>query len=296
MNRFSKVKRPSGSWGPERRLEFVDFRLQWDGRLNRADLIEHFGISVPQASADIAKYTELAPKNLEYDRSERVYVAAASFRPFFASSSTERFLSDLLARESGHPPANLSYVGWAPPSAIAGTPARAVPPDVLVTFVQAIRSRQTVRALYQSMSRPEPAWREVSPHGIGHDGFRWHVRAYCETRRAFRDFVFARVLEVEPGRESSMDPANDVAWSSTVPLVLIPSPGLSASRRKVVELDYAMVDGRLTLECRQAMLYYSLQRLGLSRDGELKPEAQQIALENAKEVSQVLKGLAKSYD
>jgi len=295
-DRMSNVKRPSGSWGPERRLEFVDFRLQWDGRLNRADLIEHFGISVPQASADIAKYTELAPKNLEYDRSERAYVAAASFRPFFASSSTERFLSDLLARESWHPPTNSSYVGWAPPIAIAGTPARAVPPDVLVTFVRAIRSRQTVHALYQSMSRPEPAWREVSPHGIGHDGFRWHARAYCETRRAFRDFVFARVLEVKAGRDSNMDPANDVAWTSTVFLVLVPNPGLSASRRKVVELDYAMVDSRVTLECRQAMLYYSLQRLGLSRDGELKPEAQQIALENAKEVKKVLEGLAKSYD
>lgn len=296
QNRLSGVKRPSGPWGPERRLEFVDFRLQWDGRLNRADLIEHFGISVPQASADIAKYMEIAPKNLVYDRSERVYVATANFRPAFTASSVERFLSELLARETGYLPTKASYIGWSPPIAIAGTPARTVSPQVLVAFVRAIRAKQTVQALYQSMSRSEPVWREVSPHAIGHDGFRWHARAFCETRRTFRDFVFARVLEVKPGRDSAIDPAADVAWTSTTPLVITPNPGLSTSKRKVVELDYGMEGGRITLECRQAMLYYSLQRLGLSRDGQLRPEAQQIALENAEEVRKILEGLARSYD
>ena len=75
----SERRRGSGPWGPERRLEFIDFRLQWDGRLNRSDLMEHFGISVPQASADIAAYAELAPDNLVYDRSARVYVASSGF-------------------------------------------------------------------------------------------------------------------------------------------------------------------------------------------------------------------------
>lgn len=293
---LTKVKRPSGPWGQERRLEFVDFRLQWDGRLNRVDLIEHFGISVPQASLDIAKYIELAPKNLVYDRSERLYVAAADFRPVYSSSSAARFLSDLLARESGYLASEASYVGWAPPVAVAGTPARTVTADVLVAVVRAIRARQTMHVLYQSMSRPEPTWREVSPHALGHDGFRWHLRAFCHARKAFRDFVFARVLEVKPGRDSDVDAASDVAWSTMLPLILIPNPKLSASKRRVVELDYAMVDGRVTLQVRQAMLYYSLQRLGLSRDGELRPEAQQIALENSTEVQQVLEGLAKNYD
>ena len=37
-------------WGVERRLEFIEFRLFWEGGVNRADLIEMFGVSVPQAS------------------------------------------------------------------------------------------------------------------------------------------------------------------------------------------------------------------------------------------------------
>ena len=57
-----------------------------------------------------------------------------------------------------------------------------------------------------------------------------------------------------------------------------------------------MVGGEAVLETREAMLYYALQRLGLSRDGDLRPEAQQIALKNVAEVRSVVERLAKSYD
>ena len=136
----------------------------------------------------------------------------------------------------------------------------------------------------------------VVPHAVGHDGFRWHARAFCHSRKAFRDFVFARVLEVQVGEATSVRPEDDAAWTNTLSLVLVPNPSLSASRRKVVELDYAMVGGETVLETREAMLYYALQRLGLSRDGELRPEAQQIALKNIADVRAVIERLAKSYD
>lgn len=289
-------RRASGPWGLERRLEFIDFRLQWDGRLNRSDLMEHFGISVPQASADIAAYSERAPSNLVYDRSARVYVASYDFDPVFPTTSAEHYLNDLLALTSSVLPPESSFVGWSPPVAMAASPARSVPHAILVSVVRAIRSRSAVQVLYQSMSRPEPSWRQISPHALGHDGFRWHVRAFCHARGAFRDFVFARALEVREAEPTQVQPEEDVAWHSLVKLVLEPNSGLSASKRRVVELDYAMSNGQVVLEIRRAMLYYVLQRLGLSRDGELRPEAQQIQLKNAPEVRAILEGLAKSYD
>lgn len=292
----AQVTRPTGPWGQERRLEFIDFRLQWDGKLNRSDLIGHFGISVPQASADIASYLDLAPKNLKYDRSERVYVAASKFSPVFPSSGSEHYLRDLLSKASDALAAETSYLGWLPSVAVAGMPSRTVSESVLVAFIRAIRTGQSMGVLYQSMSRPEPSWRDVSPHGVGHDGFRWHARAYCHARQAFRDFVLARVLDVRPSDRPAAAPADDHAWTNSVRLVLVPAVGLSASKRKVVELDYAMTGGQAVLETREAMLYYALQRLGLSRDGELRPEAQQIALKNVAEVRAVVERLAKSYD
>jgi hypothetical protein len=103
-------------------------------------------------------------------------------------------------------------------------------------------------------------------------------------------------LEVREAGPTTAQSEDDVAWHTLVKLALEPNAGLSASKRKVVELDYAMTNGQVILETRQAMLYYVLQRLGLSRDGEVRPEAQQIQLKNASEVKTILEGLAKSYD
>ena len=193
----TKPNRTAGPWGPGRRLEFIDFRLQWEGQLNRSDLIEHFGISVPQASADIASYTDLAPANLAYDRSARVYVATPGFVPVFSTSTAEHYLNDLLALSTGVLDSGGSFVGWAPGVAIAASPTRAVSAKVLVSVVRAIRGQGDIEVLYQSMSRPDPIWRRISPHSLGHDGFRWHVRAFCHNRGAFRDFVFAPIVSIK---------------------------------------------------------------------------------------------------
>lgn len=289
--KFAKKAAPhrsAGPWGQERRLEFIDFRLRWDGRLNRADLMSHFGISVPQASADIARYTELAPANLTYDRSERVYVPGEDFEPLFPTSSAEHYLSDLLAVGSGVLSPESSYLGWIPPMALAGAPGRVASSENLSRSLKATRQRLVMRVLYQSMSRAEPGWRELSPHAVGHDGFRWHVRAFCHERGDFRDFVIARMLEVEVGESSTVDSTNDAAWTTMVRLILMPNPQLAEPKRRVIELDYGMMNGEAELECRQAVLYYILQRLGLNADVGVKPEAQQISLKNMDEVKRYL--------
>lgn len=43
-------------WGVEKRLEFIEFRLFWEGGINRADIMEQFGVSVPQASKDLSRF------------------------------------------------------------------------------------------------------------------------------------------------------------------------------------------------------------------------------------------------
>jgi hypothetical protein len=49
-----------------RRLEFIEFRLFWEGSINRADLVEAFGVSVPQASKDLTLYQERAPAHVPH--------------------------------------------------------------------------------------------------------------------------------------------------------------------------------------------------------------------------------------
>ena len=61
------------------RLRFIDFLLDHYGSFNRSAICDYFGLSVPQASLDIAAYIEAAPGNLEYDKSGKAYRATAGF-------------------------------------------------------------------------------------------------------------------------------------------------------------------------------------------------------------------------
>lgn len=54
-------------WGVERKLEFIEFRLFWEGYVNRGDIIDTFNVSVNQASTDLNRYLGLAPDNMSYD-------------------------------------------------------------------------------------------------------------------------------------------------------------------------------------------------------------------------------------
>lgn len=277
-------------WGQERRLEFIDFRLRWDGRLNRSDLIDFFGVSTPQASLDIARYSEVAPKNLVYDRSARVYLAGPEFKPVFITGNPSRYLNDLLATASGLVEQQASFIGWYPSVATVPAPGRVMSAETLVALLRAMREGAALRLVYQSMTSVEPSERVLSPHALAHDGFRWHVRAFCHLRQQFRDFVIARILRITGVEAGAVTPEEDAEWHTAVRLILAPHPGLAEGHRRVIELDYGMEGGEAVLECRQALLFYLLKHLGLESQGESRPEAQQIVLKNADEVARYRKG------
>ena len=71
-------------WGIEQRLEFIEFRLFWEGSINRSDIKDFFGVSVPQASKDLTLYQERAPGNIEYDTRAKRYVAKYTINPAIA--------------------------------------------------------------------------------------------------------------------------------------------------------------------------------------------------------------------
>ena len=93
-------------WGVGRRLEFIEFRLFWEGSINRADLVEAFGVSVPQASKDLTLYQERAPGNMEYDTRAKRYVAAEKFVLRFLEPDPYIYLSQLRSVAEGAVPAS----------------------------------------------------------------------------------------------------------------------------------------------------------------------------------------------
>ena len=284
---------PKGlSWGLESRLQFIDFRLRWERRINRMDLIEHFGISVPQASLDIAKYMELAPSNLTYDRSSRTYTAAPCFRPLYQRSSAQRYLAELLATKMGIVEPTASFIGSAPETDWAPSPWRTINEQTVEAVVRAIRQQESILVSYQSMTSLDESVRLLSPHALGNDGFRWHMRAFCHKRQRFSDFVLARILRIDGFEATQVDSNQDSHWQTVLTLVLAPHPDLPAAKKRVLELDYGMEDGEVKLPCRQAFLYYTLRRLGLHTKEAPDPLAQQITLKNRDEIQPYIDALA----
>lgn len=282
--------RQGARWGQERRLEFIDYRLRWDGQINRSSLTDFFGISVPQASLDITEYTKLAENNLEYDNRARIYRATDAFKPIFQSSSVERYLEDLL-RVAVQPEVPYgSFLGWQSP--VAGVPrlGRRLNADVVGEILRAIRETGYVEVTYQSMTDPEGGERNLSPHALVHDGNRWHARAYCHKRKGFRDFSLTRIKRCKYMGTDRERASEDTAWNTMVDVVLTAHPDLSLAQRRLIESDYLMEDGEMHIECRQALLLYLMFQLNLTDDqAGQKPEVVQVALKNRDEIQALLK-------
>lgn len=268
-------------WGVEQRLEFIEFRLFWEGRVNRRDLMDKFGVSVNQASTDLNRYIASAPDNMVYDKSGQTYVRDSRFVSRYLELDASRYLAQLRSVADGILDHKNSWIADLPPFASAPTPVRGVSPMTLQSVVGAMRQCEAVEVRYQSLSSSEPRWRWIAPHAIAFDGFRWHARAFYLTDKAFKDFLLSRTLEIRASWKSSASPDDDRDWNTDVTLEIGPHPTLSETQAEVVALDYGMHGGKAMIKVRRALLYYTLRRLGLDTDPNArKPQDQQIVLLN----------------
>lgn len=272
--------------GVENRLEFIEFRLFWEGHVNRSDIVETFGVSINQASADLNRYLGLAETNMVYDKSARTYVRSSSFKPIFHKPDAERYLTQIRSIADGVITPDDAWIGSVPGFACAPTPARGVSAPILRAIVTAIKRKELIEVLYQSMSSPEPSWRWIAPHALVFDGFRWHARAHCDRSGAFKDFVLSRIAETRSSKSSEALASRDQDWQDDVDLIIAPHPQLSAGQRKAIELDYGMEGGKAAIPVKRALLYYALKRLGLDTDPSARrPQDQQIILLNRAEIT-----------
>jgi predicted DNA-binding transcriptional regulator YafY len=278
---------PGIRWGVEQRLEFIEFRLFWEGGVNRSDIIDMFGVSVVQASKDLSLYQEHAPGNVIYDKSAKRYVATDRFAPRFLKPDSAAYLSRLRSFAEGLTARTESWIAQPPEADIALTPRRDIEIEVLREILNAIRNRRSIEILYQSMQkpRPDPVWRRITPHAFGYDGFRWHTRAFCHMDHKFKDFLLPRALQARDPGEPMASGEEDQLWQEWFSVEICPHPALTESQRKVVAKDYGMVDGKCVLSIRYAMLFYVLKRLGLLGNAEKEdPRRQHIVVLNKNEV------------
>lgn len=269
-------------WSTRKRLHYLEFKLFWEGRVNRGDLTAEFGISIPQASVDFTRYQELAPHNISYNPSAKYYMATGTFNPIFIEPSADAYfskcISSLLIEDGAS--SNSDYIGLVP------NPTRVVDITILKSIVQAIKFKQKIAVDYRSFKNPQAGnTRLISPHALGSDGFRWHVRAYCHSENKFKDYVLGRIVSVSDTSDSDIDASTDRQWFNFIDVKIGPNSKLNDDQKRIVAMDYGMTENILEIKCRIALLYYLLKKLGIDvNECERAGEEQQIVAINRSEI------------
>lgn len=237
------------------RLAYVDFRLYFFGEVGRPDLASRFGVAPAGATRDLALYREIAPQNIEFDGSNKIYRIGQAFSPLFDHAS-QRVLSALaLGFGDGVNGATQPLLPCESPSALSNPRM-----DVLAPICRAIHTKRPVAIRYHSMSSGESE-RVIVPFALVDTGLRWHVRAFDRKSREFRDFVVTRIeaptmLDEEP--HTNERPDNDIQWTRIVELDFVPHPRLE--RPEIIKMDYGMKEGVIRMRIRAAVAGYMLLR------------------------------------
>ncbi|AUO25781.1 MULTISPECIES: WYL domain-containing protein [Pseudomonas] len=273
-------------WDLALRYRLIETVAWWEGRLTTGHLIQSFGISRQQASKDINTYiNEHAPRNLTYDKQLKGYVPSKLFKPRFIDDSASAYLHLLYQNNERAPHIEGLALAYAH-TKVLEVPDRTIRPQILRPLLKACREGLRLETEYVSLANPEPEIRLIAPHTLVYTGMRWHVRAYCEKNRKYRDFVLSRLRgEPELLDKSENLIGEDTVWETAVDLVIAPDQRLSPTQRAIIETDFGMVDGQLVIPSRQALVKYVLQRYQIDpKNLDPKPEAQQIVVKNLQEL------------
>lgn len=268
----------SGGASPSQRerLWQIDFLVRFRGQVTRQDLVRRFGIAPSNATRDFTLYRQLAPDNLDYDHSEKVYRLTPVFQPLFTYDREHTLQTLTLGQGVG-------LETCAQPILVDAAPTLNQPDlDVLAAVSRTIYAGKVLLIRYFSVSSGETT-REIVPHSLVNTGLRWHVRAYCRTHAQFRDFVLTRITSAEEVNgviDTAVESrAQDQEWNQEVELELIPHPRATYSR--AIELDYGLDSGQsIKLSVRAVMAGYLLRRWGVdcSPKASLHPDEYQLAL------------------
>lgn len=254
-------------WDTLLRYRLLEIVALWEGRLTTRHLCASFNIGRQQASRDINEYLAIAPGNLQYDKYIKGYVPTADFTPRFTRGEADEYLH-LLDRhqELGGMVEALPLPNS--PVQVLRVPARHITPSLLRPLVQAARERRRAEVHYVSMTVPEGEDRVIAPHALVFTGTRWHVRAYCERNRDYRDFVLSRFRGAPELLDSSPNPASaDAGWNAEVALRIGPNPGLSTVQQKVIAEDWNMRDHEVSYTVRACLAQYILDLMQVSTEG-----------------------------
>lgn len=272
------------------RYRMIEIIALWEGRLTTNHLIKNFGIGRQQASKDINSYlADIAPGNLVYDKQLKGYKPSHSFKPKLTSGHADEYLHILARTEDMAITFSELNMGFENTTMVRPV-TRNISPEILRPLVQAIKDEKRVDISYTSLKDGIEVERIISPHTLVCTPLRWHVRAYCEHAKGYRDFVLSRIRGI-PSLEDKkvMGKGNDELWSTVLRVELKPDPRLTEAQASVIAHDYGMEGNILQIQTNAALVRYVLDAYNIDINVlDSNPQGQQIIIGNFEELKPYL--------
>lgn len=171
-------------------LELIAF---WEGQINTKPLMSALGLTRQSVSQLLKQYQADFPNSLDYDSTLKAYQITDHFKPHYIDQTVDEYFDWL---HFGNMPTFPQEPTHQTQYRIDALP-RYVSPQVMRPLLKAVKENTAVDCEYLSVSSSDPQGRLIYPHSFVKTAGRWHVRAYCDIRQHYLDFVLSRFQRVD---------------------------------------------------------------------------------------------------
>lgn len=250
------------------RHRYILLKAYWEGFTSRNDLMNKFGIASTQATKDFTHVKKHYKSSISYDLSIKKYVASKRINTFIDDRSFDEYIALETPSDIFQVKPNLNQM----------------PLDTFRSIHTAILKKMSVSFAYISLQSPdkqEP--RIVHPHSLFSAGPKWYLRAWERKSNLFKDYNLSRIqgeITAFETQDEIFTKEKDTRWNTLVDVLLIPNPGLSKEKKKIIEIELDMNGGILHVKCRAALLLYTLNSYLVTDFNKTPNEHQLLAIAN----------------
>ncbi|MBT2304542.1 WYL domain-containing protein [Variovorax paradoxus] len=256
------------------RLSDLETVLIWEGELDNGRIRELLGVQTVWASRLLGGLAKAMGRQAKRETAHAPLKLTPKALEQFSGRSPDEYLRVI---ESSTSKAGQSLVEDARLDLSTASPA------VFAPLLQAAAQGTGLRITYRSMSTPQGTVRLVFPHALVRAPRRWHMRAWCVQRSAFRDFTVGRIAAVESVDDMApVGRQDDLAWNTHLELQVAAHPGLSAEQQTMIAGEYFPGRRQLLLSVRQCLAGYIIQDLRIAINAaKQRPPEYQLLVKNA---------------
>jgi len=237
------------------RLRLLWTILRWEGALRNSRVRQVFGLQRMQAHRLISDFVFRFPTALIWDERDLQWQVGDEKAAIREAGTLEEFLSACVATGIETPVFD-ARIDFLAPS-----------PSLLALLSKAAQSQCAVALHYRSMSAPQGRYRVIYPRALVRLSPRWHVRAWCPERGAYRDFNIGRMSKVKLITDRiPTDAGEDLEWSRIVQVRICVHGDLPAPAHEMVRSEYFGGAVSMRVPIRGALVHYTLQAARVATD------------------------------